>query len=214
MFKSITTITAILLIFNLFSCKNETSNVTAGPLPSANSTEQPTNVQGGTGNVNFISKEKITLNDNTEIVFPKETDTSSIVFYFATPAENAEGKSALSENGLFRSQILTTMMAKAGLAMVYAEGNSALQTVTQLARANYSELNVFKAEKAEDTLKGLVKDFKARKVMVCASAPVVSQMMAQLTGKPAPTVPATQNNNIYVVISKGIGDGEVKTINY
>jgi hypothetical protein len=212
MFKSIQIIAAILLISNLFACKNETTNVNGEPLPSG--TEQPTNVTGGTGNINFISKDKIILTDNTEIVFPKETDTSSIVFYFVTPAENAEGKSALSENGLFRSQILTTVTAKAGLAMVYAEGNSALQTVTQLARANYSELNVFKAEKAEDTLKELVKKFKARKVMVCASAPVVAQMIGQLTGKPAPAVPATENNNIYVIISKGIGDGEVKIINY
>ncbi|MCC6723236.1 MAG: hypothetical protein IT258_01910 [Saprospiraceae bacterium] len=213
MFKNIRIIAAIVLIFNLFGCKNETPSVTGEPLPTG--TEQAASGKPGTTNVNFISKEKIVFNDNSpEIVFPKETDTSSLVIYFTLPAENAEGKSALSEDGLFRSQVLTTIMAKAGLAMVYAEGNSALQTVTQLARANYSELNIFKADQAEETLKSLIKSYKARKVMVCASAPVLTQMIGQLTGKPTTGVVTAQNTNIYVIISKGIGDGEVKTINY
>jgi hypothetical protein len=212
MFKKIWKLLPILLIVNLLACKNEPPAITAEPLkPGTEVNQAPTT---GSSNINFISKEKIALNDKTEIVFPKEDDKSSIVFYFATPGETFEGKTSLSEQGQLRSQQITAAMAKAGLAIVYIDGNTSMQTALGAARANFAEFNVFKADKAAETLKLLVGNYMGKKVMVVAEAAVVTSMMAELTGKPAPAVPATPNNNLYVAIAKGIGDGEVKTLNY
>ncbi len=212
MFKSIHLLVLSLLIISFLSCKNDTAKTSGDASPTAD--EQPKNVTGGVGNINFISKEKIVLNPSSEIILPKEGDTSSVVFYLATPAENAEGKSGLSENGLLRSQILTMTMAKAGLTIVYVDGNSALQTATQLAAANAAELNTFKEEKAIETMKILSKNYRGKRVMVCAKAPIISMMVGQLTGQPSPAVPDYPNNNIYVIVSKGIGDGKLNIINY
>ncbi len=212
MFKSIKIFAPILLIVSLLSCKNEPPAITAEPTKT--NTEGNPATGTGSGNISFISNEKITLNDKSEIVFPKEDDKTSVVFYFATPCQSKDTLTSLSEAGIAQSQQLTTMMAKAGLTIVYIDGNAAMQTALGTARANYAEFNFFKPKNAAETLKTLVGNYMGKKVFVVGAAPVISEMMAQLTGKPAPAVPTTPNNNLYVAIAKGMGDGEVKTINY
>ena len=212
MFKTIKILVPILLIVSLLACKNDPPAITAGPTKAGDNGNQVPAT--GSGNINFISKEKIVLNDKSEIVLPKEDDKSSIVFYFLTPGETFEGKTSISEQGQLRSQQIAATMAKAGLTIVYIDGNTAMQTVTVAARANYAEFVYFKPANTVETLKTLVANYMGKKIMVCAAASVLTEMMAQLSGKAAPVIPATANNNIYVAIAKGMGEGEIKTINY
>lgn len=212
MFKSTKYVAAIALIVNLLACKNEPTGVNAEPATATNNSEQITT--GSSGNISLISKEKIVLKDSTEYIFPKADDKTSIVFYFATPGQSQAGKTALSEEGLAQANRLTATLAGAGLTMIFADGNAAMQTTLGVSKANQGDLNVFKAEDAAETLKFLAANYMGKKVMVCAAAPIISEMMAQLTGKPAPTVPSTDNSNLYVVTSKSMGDGEAKVMTY
>lgn len=208
MSKNTIFIAFILLITNLLSCKNEPQSVQAPTVENGQSTSP------NASNINLITKEKITLKDGSEIVFPKEDDKSSIVFYFTTPAQSKDTLTSLSDKGQAQANQLTSVMAKAGLTIVYIDGNAAMQTALVTARASYAELNVFKGEKADETLKLLAHNYMGKKVMVCAAAPVITEMITKLTGKPAPDVHTSPNYNLYVVIAKALGDGELKMFTY
>jgi hypothetical protein len=207
--------TIILLTISFLACKNEQKQEQPDTAPApAHAVGNSAAAQLEESNISFIAKEKIVMKDATQIVFPKEGNTDSIVFFFATPGQSFEGKTSLSEQGLLQSQMLTMKMAKAGLAIAYVDGNAAMQTALGAARANYAEYFHFKKEATDETLKVLVNTYMGKKVMVCAEAPVVSSMMAQLTGKAAPTIPTAPNNKLYLAIAKGIGDGEVRELSY
>ncbi len=208
--------TLILLIVNVLACKNEpTAESAATPAPTNAEAPAPADdATTGAASFNYISKEKIVLKDGTEIIFPKEDDKSSIVVYFATPAQSREGATSLSYEGQVQGNRMAASMTQAGLAIVYIEGNAAMQTALGVAKANASEFNMFKADKAAETLKLIVHNYMGKKVLICAAAPVVTEMMNQLTGKSDANVPTTPNRNLYVVTAKAIGDGEVKTVSY
>lgn len=199
------------LMVSVLACSNEPASTTS-PEPQSASTAAATAPQAA--NIVSISREKIMLKDNSEIVFPKEADKTSIVFYFATPGQSKEGATSLSVEGQAQGNRLSGTMAAAGLTVVYVEGNAAMQTALGTARANQSELNIFTEKNASETLKLLAHNYLGKKVMVVASAPILTSMMTQITGKTDISVPATPNNNLYVVTAKALGDGEVKTVTY
>lgn len=211
MFRNVALIALVFFVIGFLSCKDEPVN---HGIPPATQADAPAAPAAPAGNIQMISKEKIVLNDSTEIVFPKEDDKTSMVFYFATPGQSMEGKTSLSSEGQMLAGRLSGTLAQSGLAVVYVEGNAAMQTALGVAKANACEFNIFKADAAAETLKLIAQTYAGKKVMVCAGAPIITEMMAQLTGKPAPTVPATPNNNLYVVVAKALGDGEVKTTTY
>ncbi|MBI1227659.1 MAG: hypothetical protein GC192_20665 [Bacteroidetes bacterium] len=218
----------ILLTINLLACKNEPKETTTETnAPTTENVQQkrdslaqdpmettqiaaPASAQP----VSTIGREEILLKDATQIALPKDGDKSSMVIYFVTPGAKSTESTALSTDGLIQSTRLTRMMANAGLTVVWAEGNTGMQTGLGSAKANQAEFNLVEPKTAVETVKTIVGNYMGKKILVVASPPVLNEMMTQLAGKQTVEVPASYSPVLYYAKVRAMGDADIMELSY
>lgn len=165
--------------------------------------------------INYVGTDRILLKDNTEIQMPKADDKSSIVIFFATPGpRDPKNLSGLSQEGTLQAGRLTGTMARAGLSVVWAEGNLGMQSALGTAKENQAEFNLLDPKTADEALKTTVHNYMGKKVMIVASPSIISNLMVQLAGKQVVQVPNGYSPVLYVAKAKGIGNAEITEMAY
>lgn len=221
------------LTINLLACKSETKDNGQSAPQDATKSEVPVNVEqkrdslarnpsettqvaapASARPVSSINSERILMNDATQIPLPKPDDKSTITLFFATPGAKSPESTALSSEGLMQSTRLTRQMANVGLAVVWAEGNTGMQTGLGSAKENKAEFNLIEPKTAAETLKTIVHNYMGKRILIVASPQVISDLVTQLAGKKVVEVPSAYAPVLYYAKARAIGDADVMEMSY
>ncbi len=213
----------ILLTINVLACKNEPTSTQA---PEGSAQVQPDSaaqVASATTHIpapatakpiSAINSERILLKDATQIPFPKVDDKSQMVIFFATPGSKTPEMTALSNEGVAQAGRLTRTLANAKLSVVWAEGNTGMQSGLGTAKENEAEFNLLEPKTATETLKTLAHNFMGKRILVVASPAIISDMMIQLAGKQVVEVPGGYSPVLYCATVRAMGDADILEMSY
>jgi hypothetical protein len=209
-------LTTILLIVSFLACKNDDparENATAAVNEEIAALNGP--LSPSIGKLAIGSPEKLVLDNNKEIELPAVGDTSMLTLFILRSAESVEGKTSLSEAGLNRAGYLASFMEKIGFFQAFVEGNSAMQTGMFSAQGNQAEVNLFKAERAEELLRMIVGNYKGKRVMLIGMPQTVPALLNILAGEIVEgKMPENEYDHFYVVKVKSWGDVEITHLKY
>lgn len=204
------------LVINFLACQNEDSAreaATAAVHEELEALNAP--LSAPVGKLAIATKEKLTLDNNKEIMLPEIGDTSVVTMFILRHAENVEGKTSLSTEGLNRAGYLASLMERVDLAQVYVEGNGAMQTGMFSAQANKAEVNLFKGEQAEAFLNMVVGNFKGKRVLIIGTPQSVPALLNTLSGEIVEgKMPEGEYDHFYVVKAKAMGNAEIEHLKY
>jgi len=213
----------ILLTINMLACKDEPAKTPQEQVAAPIQADSVGQVASATNHVpapstakpiNAVINGSIQLKDGTQIALPKDGDKSSIVIFFATPGAKSPEMTALSNEGVAQAGRLTRTLANAKLSVVWAEGNTGMQSALGTAKENAAEFNLLEPATFNETIKETLHNQMGKKVLFVASPAIIADLLVQLAGKQVVQVPSGYSPVLYCATVRAMGDADVLEMSY